>query len=271
MSAIRGLINRARAMGNRYVSRGHRIQRLIDEADQAASSRDRYEKQFHALQQLATEWGFEIYNCNLAWLNDEEFSCTMNRFPLGGQRRDRKFLLWSLAKSVRDLSGHTAECGVLHGLSSHLICSVNERHEACCHHIFDSFEGLSHPSSDDRPATETAFVWNQGDLSVGLDDVRKNLSTFEFVKYYEGWIPTRFDEVRDLRFKFVHVDVDLYQPTRNAIEFFYPRIVTGGVLLCDDFGYETCPGARKAFDEVASQFNFSIVHLPTGQGFVIKR
>ena len=50
------------------------------------------------------------------------------------------------------------------------------------------------------------------------------------------------------------------------------RLVTGGILLCDDYGYHTCPGARKAFDEFAATTpEQSVVHLPTGQGFIVKR
>src|SRR5688572_31529904 len=41
-------------------------------------------------------------------------------------------------------------------------------------------------------------------------------------------------------------DVDVYQPTRDSLEYFYPRLVTGGILVCDDYGW---PGARKAVDD----------------------
>ena len=50
-------------------------------------------------------------------------------------------------------------------------------------------------------------------------------------------IPTRFDEVADRSFCFVHVDVDLFEPTRESIAFFYPRMVPGGVMLFDDYGF----------------------------------
>ena len=75
------------------------------------------------------------------------------------------------------------------------------------HHVFDSFEGLSAPSDQD------GSYWTRGDLAAEEVTIRENLKEFDFVTYYRGWIPTRFKEVEDRRFVFVHLDLDLYQPT----------------------------------------------------------
>ena len=54
----------------------------------------------------------------------------------------------------------------------------------------------------------------------------------------------------DKRFCFVSIDVDLYKTTMAAWEFFYPRMVKGGVIaIYDDYDYPTCPGVTKATDE----------------------
>jgi hypothetical protein len=86
---------------------------------------------------------------------------------------------------------------------------------------------------------------------------------------HRGWIPERFPDVADERFSFVHVDVDLYEPHRDAIEFFWPRLTQGGVMVFDDYGSAYCPGARRAVDEAFTPTD--IVESPTGQCFVIKR
>ena len=83
-------------------------------------------------------------------------------------------------------------------------------------------------------------------------------------------IPTRFDEVADRSFCFVHVDVDLFEPTRESIAFFYPRMVPGGVMLFDDYGFVTCPGATRAIDEFTAEHPEPLVHVPTAQAFLIK-
>ena len=215
-----------------------------------------------------------MYNTNLEWLHDREYLAAWGQFPEATPGvKDRRFVLWSLAKSLASLEGDTAECGVFNGGSSFLMCLARaDQPEPFPHHVFDSFEGLSEPQGSDVPDRPESFRWKAHDLSVGEDVVRRNLARFDFVTLYKGWIPDRFAEVADRRFSFVHIDVDLHQPTWDSLDFFYDRLVPGGVLLCDDYGFTTCPGARRAFDDfIRPRPERSVVHLPTGQGLVVKR
>ena len=100
--------------------------------------------------------------------------------------------------------------------------------------------------------------------------VRARLAQFDAV-VEKGWIPEVFHPARDRRYCFVHIDVDLYAPTLASLEFFYPRLNPGGVLICDDYGFSTCPGATRAVDEFLEDKPEAVVHVPTGQGFFVKR
>jgi O-methyltransferase len=241
--------------------------------DALTDARARLDAEFTYLSHKAARMRLAVYNRNLMWFDEPAFWQLWTASPYcGRQRPDRKFVLWSMARSVSHIAGDTAECGVLDGASSYLICAARRSDRPPLHHAFDSFEGLSVPSPEDHPAIETSFTWTAGDLSVSLDEAQAKLGQFDNIRYYKGWIPTRFDEIADRRFSFVHVDVDLYAPTRDSLEFFYPRLMPGGILLCDDYGYHTCPGARRAFDEfISDKPEEAVVHLPTGQGFIVKR
>ena len=46
---------------------------------------------------------------------------------------------------------------------------------------------------------------------------------------------------------FVHLDVDLYEPTRACLDYFLPRLSPGGFVICDDYGAPTFPGAARAW------------------------
>jgi len=139
------------------------------------------------------------------------------------------------------------------------------------HHIFDSFEGLSEPTNIDLETRHGSKKWKKGDLAASIEETQKNLNIFQNIFYYKGWIPDRFSEVANLQFALVHIDVDLYQPTYDCLEFFYERMVPGGIILCDDYGSSKCPGAKKAFDKfVSDKIELTVIHLPTGQGFIIK-
>ena len=99
----------------------------------------------------------------------------------------------------------------------------------------------------------------------------KVLGNFDFVKTYKGWIPERFAEVKNLKFSFVHIDVDLYEPTTQTLEFFFPRLVNGGFIVCDDYNSLDFNGARKAWDNFFSKNKVSFNFAPTlGSSFIIK-
>lgn len=176
---------------------------------------------------------------------------------------DRKYALDQLVQLSLLVPGDTAECGVFRGVSSLLICR-RIRGTGKTHHLFDSFEGLS------QPRTEDGEYWTRGDLAIDEATVRRTLREFDFVSYHKGWIPERFQDVADSSFAFVHVDVDLHQPTLESLRFFYERLSPGGMLLCDDYGFRSCPGATKAVDDFMETRPEPIVRLPTGQAFVMR-
>jgi hypothetical protein len=64
--------------------------------------------------------------------------------------------------------------------------------------------------------------------------------------------------------------VDLYEPTRDCLDFFYPRMVDGGLFLFDDYGFASCLGARKAIDEFFEKRPESVYELTSGQAFVVR-
>lgn len=205
----------------------------------------------------------------LLWWDDEAFTAYLKKFDqLDDSNSHRHWMVAQLMRQVSDVSGDTAECGVFKGASSYLICKANQNARGRrVHHVFDSFSGLSEPSARD------GSFWSKGDLCCALDVVRANLSEFgdEAVRFHEGWIPERFADVGHRRFSFVHIDVDLYEPTRDSLAFFYPRMQAGGIILCDDYGFTTCPGATVAFDEYLLDKPEPIIGLPCGGGFLIKK
>jgi len=203
------------------------------------------------------------------WLNDDTFHSYYLSHDDGGNMRtaERKFLLMNLLKLIDDVPGDTAECGVWMGASSYLICEyiASRRSADRRHHAFDSFAGLP------RPARIDGSYWHEGDLRTSESVARRHLAAFPFADFHVGWIPDTFVGLDQLRFAFVHIDVDLYKPTLDSLTYFYPRMNPGGILLFDDYAFVTCPGAMRACEEFMADKMERIVHCPTGQGFVVKR
>lgn len=194
-------------------------------------------------------------------------------------KRCRYFSLYQNMMSALDRNwgmGDVAECGVWKGHSAHMLATIlKSRGFSGKFQIFDSFEGLSeltHNDLNERFTMNDEQANAQKDiLTCSEDIVRANLAEFDFMQYFPGWIPSRFPDVSDSTYILVHIDVDLYQPYRDAIEFFFPRLVDGGILAFDDYGLTQFPGAKTAIDEaVAALAPSHFYKIPTGGAFLIK-
>lgn len=193
-------------------------------------------------------------------------------------KRGRFFMLHQFANIALDQiagQGDFAECGCWRGHSAFMLARILERRGISDFHIFDSFEGLSEYATEDlgtlTPADEDVAEIRRRHFAADFQAVQSTLSAFDFIHFYKGWIPERFPEVEDRQFKFVHIDVDLYHPYVDSIEFFYPRLLDGGVMVFDDYGSAGFPGARKAVDELAQRFKPSMAFtFPLSGGAWIK-
>jgi hypothetical protein len=203
-------------------------------------------------------------------------AATGNRpYPL--RRRLRFHSLYTLLGTVLHLGGTVAECGCFRGLSSHLMLDRLKLaepgftgHGYC---IFDSFEGLSEPSADDAITMDhpTAARLNQmcqaGAFAASLETVRRGLAGFPAVEFHPGWIPQSLAGLPELPYRFVHLDLDLHDPTLAALEYFHPRLVKGGIVVCDDYNW---PGARKAIEGFCARHGVAFETTPHGQA-VLRR
>jgi len=176
------------------------------------------------------------------------------------QRRDRFLFLVQQLDKVQALDGLVAECGCFQGLSSFLMCSRIRRHkpgfDGSGYQIYDSFQGLSEPGAEDVEDVEEAaleFVardMKKGKFRASLEWVKLSLAAFPRISYFPGWIPAAFAPDNPARYRFVHVDVDLFQPTMDSFEYFWPRLVPGGIVVCDDYKW---PGAKRAVEVFCSR------------------
>jgi O-methyltransferase len=196
--------------------------------------------------------------------------------PLPLRRRNRFLSLLRQFESTLELDGLVVECGCFRGLSSFLMCGRLRRRDPAFagrgYQIFDSFQGLSSPQAEDAPSAPSATAPYAGDIRAGrfaarLDDVKRALAPFPVIEYFPGWIPDAFPRQGGAPCRFVHVDVDLYQPTRDSLEHFWPRLVPGARMVCDDYNW---PGGKRAVDEFCRAHGVAAELTPFNQA-VIRR
>jgi O-methyltransferase len=179
---------------------------------------------------------------------------------------DRCYILLSLARHATLLDGDFAECGVCRGGTALLVSRLLDASaRGRRFFLFDSFEGL--PTTD----ADHDNYYKAGDFSFSdVDAIGRLLGSYDGITVKKGWIPETFQGLEPCRFSYVHVDVDLYQPTMDCCRFFYPRLVPGGVVVFDDYGFPSCRGEKDAADEFFADKPEKPFTLPTGQAVLIK-
>lgn len=170
------------------------------------------------------------------------------------------YQIYITVQKTNNIKGSIAEIGVFKGASAKLICKAKGDKKL---YLFDTFEGLPLTQEIDEKYFST------GQLAYEYEKVLKFLSTEKNIVISKGLFPAETGHVvTNEKFSFVHIDVDLYQATKDCLEFFYPRISTGGVILSHD--YVTIPGVRKAFDDFFKDKQEIILEPSRSQALVVK-
>lgn len=192
------------------------------------------------------------------------------------KRRIRFYNTIQLLRYNQGLEGAIIECGCFRGLSSFLMCNFlrlhNPRFTGGDFFVVDSFEGLSQPTQEDE--TQVAgtlagkFFAGAGHFATGMETVRNVLSEFPDVTLVKGWIPEVLSTLPERKYRFVHIDLDLYVPIKTALEYFYPRLVGGGMIVVDDYGSLYWPGAKHAVDEFCAEHGKRFLNISTAQAVI---
>ena len=192
------------------------------------------------------------------------------------RQRQKLYSLLEAFDLTTGVDGVVAECGCYRGLSAYLLCCTMAASDAGFKgegvHLFDSFEGLSAPAAEDQITDKRVpkgkVKRQAGMFSASVDDVRRTLSDFPDVELHKGWIPGSLAEAPPGLYRFVHLDLDLHDPTREGLAFFYERLAPGGVLVCDDYGAVRWPGVRTAVDAFCESTGARRLRLAAGQAVI---
>jgi predicted O-methyltransferase YrrM len=141
------------------------------------------------------------------------------------------------AVTRKNIPGEMAELGVASGASAMMIAS---RAPGRILHLFDTFEGLPKPTQVDSPR------FKERQYRYSLEDVQQYLRIGD-IRFHRGLFPHTAIGLSDTRFAFVHLDADLYESTKAGLEWFYPRLNKGAILISHD--YDTAAGVNRAFEE----------------------
>lgn len=214
-----------------------------------------------------------LYNPRLSpWLGEPTFrSYDQSCDGLTLTAPDSRHALYTLTRQALALDGEIWECGVFKGGTARLLAAIIAAHGSRVLRLFDTFEGSPAIDSDYDVGYPKRDITSAAELAeISESSVRQRLSGFDFVAFHPGLMPASFVGLEASRIALAHVDVDLYQGVRGCCEYIYPRLVPGGIMIFDDYGYASCPGARRAVDEFfADKPEFPLIS-PSAQALVFK-
>jgi O-methyltransferase len=183
-------------------------------------------------------------------------------------RESRAYMLYRFAQHALTVEGDWAECGVYKGGTAYLLGTLlNEHQRSTSFHLFDTFTGMTEEADADPS------LHKQGDFSDNsVEGVRQYLAHYNRYDFHPGFIPDSFNGLEERNYAFVHIDVDLYEPTVACCNYFYPRLNKGAILIFDDYGFpQYSDSEKKAVDEFFSDKPEEIISLGTSQAMIIKQ
>lgn len=187
---------------------------------------------------------------------------------------DRLYVIYQALKRVVLVPGvagsNMAEVGVYKGGGSYFIASTLAALgcDSIVLNCFDTFEGHAAQDVKNEDPLQRVSAFND----TSFESVKTYLSEFPNVRIFKGRIQETSHEVSGKQFSFIHLDMDLYEPTAYALRFFDERLLPGGIVVVDDYGFLTCPGVKQAVDEfVEKNVAYFGMHLLTGQYILTKR
>ncbi|MFD3523824.1 TylF/MycF/NovP-related O-methyltransferase [Streptomyces sp. NPDC058653] len=199
-------------------------------------------------------------------------------YTMTSPERLNAFILATRHVVRHNIPGDIVECGVWRGGSmqacAKTLLSLGETDRGL--HLFDTFEGMPPPTAEDlrrdgKSARELLAaqgkdrpIW----AIASLEDVQAGFEKVPYpgerVHYVQGMVEDTVPQQAPEQISILRLDTDWYASTRHELEFLYPRLVSGGVLLIDDYGY--WQGSRQAVDEFLEKTGERLLMLRMDEG-----
>lgn len=209
----------------------------------------------------------------LGFMHAYERSLTVNdwRGPAGMDydMRWRYYIVCWAADHVKKLQGDFVECGVYKGGYSLAVMdylnfpALNKKFW-----LFDTYEGLSfdHLTTKEKAAGLFKEYSHYENCYDWVLNIFKDLPAI----IIKGTVPETLGQYKGNDVAYLSIDMNCVEPEIAAVNYFWEKIVPGGVIILDDYGFKVHIEQKKAFDKFALERNVRILQLPTGQGLIFK-
>jgi len=219
----------------------------------------------------------KLYNKNLEFLQDTKFQesyqlgiNTGHRFGTGIDIQYRVYVAcWALSQASH-LEGDFVECGVNTGIFSLAAMNyINFNTIDKNFYLFDTYEGIPSDQVSDAEKPIVEGHYNQFYFDC-YELVKKNFSSFPRAILVRGRVPESLSYVNIDKVSYLSIDMNIAYPEIAGGVYFWDKLVPGGIILLDDYGWQTHEAQKSGWDEFARDRGVQILTMPTGQGLLIK-
>jgi O-methyltransferase len=201
------------------------------------------------------------------WLQDEDFK---KAYTLSKTNTlvdiYRCYELWTLVKQTNKLEGDVLEVGVWKGGTGCLLAGAVSKGTTVF--LCDTFKGVVKAGSKDNRYRGG----EHSDTSIEVVLQLFNKAALSNFSILEGIFPEETAAaVENKKFRFCHIDVDVYESARDIFFWVWERMETGGVVVFDDYGHAACEGITDLVnEELAPRKDLVMVHNLNGHAVLIK-
>lgn len=180
----------------------------------------------------------------------------------------RCYDLWQIVEQTAKLEGALIEIGVWRGGSGALIakkarmCSITDKVYLC-----DTFTGVVKAGQKD-----SVYVGGEhADTSKDTVEALLGSLGIESAVILTGIFPDETGHIiENEKFRFCHIDVDVYRSASDIMKWIWPRMVTGGIIVFDDYGFRGCDGITRLVNEEKGKKDRLFIHNLNGHALLIK-
>jgi O-methyltransferase len=210
---------------------------------------------------------------NADFIKDRKFASAYAAGKATGSWGDEKihwraFVACWAAERALSLDGDFVECGVNRGgLARAIIEFTDLKSTPKKFFLFDTFDGLVEELITEQ---EKDSGIRTGGYKECYAEVLNTFSLFPNVKIIKGPVPSTLSLVKIRKVSFLSIDMNCVTPEIEAAEYFWDKIVSGGTILLDDYGWRGHIAQKHGFDNFSEMHGVRVLALPTGQGLIIK-
>jgi O-methyltransferase len=230
------------------------------------------------------ENGLVTWSQSMDFLRDERFLSAYRRGMASGHNlnmfsgRDGDLRIrwrvaiycWAARHAAR-LPGDFVDCGTGTGIYSLAVCHyIDFNATGKCFWLFDTFEGIPEEQISDDERNLGRSDENRARFTPCYERALENFAPYPKAYLVRGKVPDTFATATVSQVCYLSVDMNIAHPERAALEHFWPRMVTGGIAILDNYGWLPYRAQKATLDEFAAQKGAEVMMLPTGQGLLIK-